>query len=261
VPVESRRTFVVHRRPGTIALWADGNVPVDARPWTENVSIVDGPLWTIVAFRKALESRGITVRGRARTTSDPFAFAAARVADPLAFHDSPPLPEILQPLLTLSHNWYAEMLLKTLGRWWRGTGSWEAGLDVERRFLVDSLHVDPSGFRLADGSGLSHWNLMSPRALVQLLYAMRAHDRGDVFHEALPIGGSTGTLRYRYRVRGLMGRVIAKTGSIANTNTLSGYLETRRGAWTFSIQANNHALATRDVLKRIDAIVAELQRL
>jgi D-alanyl-D-alanine carboxypeptidase len=57
-----------------------------------------------------------------------------------------------------------------------------------------------------------------------------------------------------------VGRVVAKTGSIANVTTLSGYLETPAGPWTFSIQLNNHTLFTRDVQKRIDQIVAELER-
>jgi D-alanyl-D-alanine carboxypeptidase/D-alanyl-D-alanine-endopeptidase (penicillin-binding protein 4) len=175
-------------------------------------------------------------------------------------HASPPLRQVLEPVLRLSHNWYAEMLLKTLGRVLTGTGSWDSGLAVERRFLVGTLHVDSSAFRFADGSGLSHWNLVSPMAMVQLLYAMRAHPRGELFREAMAVGGNSGTLRYRYLSNALVGRVVAKTGSIASVTTLSGYLETPAGPWTFSIQLNNHTLSTRDVEKRIDRVVAELER-
>jgi D-alanyl-D-alanine carboxypeptidase/D-alanyl-D-alanine-endopeptidase (penicillin-binding protein 4) len=260
VGVDAPRTIDFHRRPGTNEIWADGDVPVDARPWTENVAVADGPAWTAAAFRQALLGRGVTLTGRTRTTSDPAATAAARTLPPLAEHASPPLRQVLEPILQLSHNWYAEMLLKTLGRVRTGTGSWDSGLAVERRFLVDSLHVDSSAFRFADGSGLSHWNLVSPKAMVQLLYAMRAHPRGELFREAMAVGGNSGTLRYRYRSNALVGRVVAKTGSIANVTTLSGYLETPAGPWTFSIQLNNHTLSTRDVQKRIDQIVAELER-
>ncbi|MFI5280194.1 MAG: D-alanyl-D-alanine carboxypeptidase/D-alanyl-D-alanine-endopeptidase [Gemmatimonadales bacterium] len=260
VGVDAPRTIDFHRRPGTNVFWADGDVPVDARPWTESVAVADGPAWAAAGFRHALESRGIALSGRTRTTSDPAATAAARTLPPLAEHASPELRQVLEPVLQLSHNWYAEMLLKTLGRMQTGTGSWDSGLAVERRFLVDSLHVDSSAFRLADGSGLSHWNLISPRALVQLLFAMRAHPRSELFREAMAVGGSSGTLRYRYRSNALQGRVVAKTGSIANVTTLSGYLETPAGPWTFSIQLNNHTLSTRDVQKRIDMIVAELER-
>ena len=260
VDVDAPRTFDLHRVPGTNEIWADGDLPVDTRPWTENVSIAEGALWAGAAMKHALERAGITLMGTVRATYDPRATAAARGTAPLAEHLSPPIGEVLQPVLQQSHNWYAEMLLKTLGREIAGTGSWEAGLEVERRFLIDSLGVDSTQFHLADGSGLSHWNLITPQALVQLLYAVYHRPHNEDFLSALAVGGSSGTLKNRYRTERFYGRVHAKTGSIANVNTLSGYLETRSGPWTFSIQLNNHAAKARDALKRIDAIVTELEK-
>jgi len=258
VPVDSPRTMTFRRLPGSNVIRAEGDVPADARPWTEHVSIDDGAAWTAAAFRRALEDAGIIVTGRTRTTYDPRATAEARSLAPLAELRSPPLHDLVEPILRVSHNWYAEMLLKTLGRARTGTGSWDSGLAVERRFLRDSLRVDSTQFSLADGSGLSHWDLVTPRAFVQLLQAMREHPRFENFREALPVSGSSGTLRARYRTNGLAGRVRAKTGSIANVNTLSGYLETASGTWTFSIQINNHAALNREALKRIDEIVAAI---
>src|SRR3989449_10572435 len=71
--------------------------------------------------------------------------------------------------LNTSQNWFAEMLLKILGRELKGEGSWEAGLDVERRFLVDSVKLDSTAFALEDGSGLAAGNLVTPHAFAQLL--------------------------------------------------------------------------------------------
>jgi D-alanyl-D-alanine carboxypeptidase/D-alanyl-D-alanine-endopeptidase (penicillin-binding protein 4) len=260
VPVDSPRTIDFHRRSGSNIVWADGDVPADALPWTENVSIADGPLWAATAFRKVLEERGIAVTGRVRTTADPGASAAARATEPLAEHLSPPLGRVIEPILRLSHNWYAEMLLRVLGRVRTGTGSWDSGLAVERRFLADSLRLDPTEFRLADASGLSHWNLMTPHAVVRLLEAMRRRPGAAAFRDALPVGGLSGTLRTRYRGTALAGRVHAKTGTIANVNTLSGWLTTAGGTWTFSIALNNHVERGRDAMKRIDAILAALVR-
>lgn len=259
VPVDSPRTIDFVRIPGTNIVRAVGDVPADARPWTESVSILDGAHWTATAFRAALESRGITVSGATRATYDSTAYAAARTTVPLAEMLSPPLPDLIEPILRVSHNWYAEMLLKTIARLRTGRGTWDSGLALERTVLVDSLRVDSAQFGLADASGLSHWNLVTPRAFVQILHAMRRHPRAAPFIDALPVSGATGTLRNRYR-GSLSGRVRAKTGSIANTNTLSGYLEGRTGTWTFSIQINNHRAPNREALRRIDAIVAELER-
>jgi D-alanyl-D-alanine carboxypeptidase/D-alanyl-D-alanine-endopeptidase (penicillin-binding protein 4) len=191
VPVDSPRTLDIHRSGLADLVWADGDVPADARPWTEGVAVADGPAWTALAFRRALESRGIVATGPNRVVYDSTAYAAARNAPPLAEWTSPQLSDILETLLQVSHNWYAELLLKTLGRVGRGRGrgTWEAGLAVERRILTDSLRLDSTSFRLADGSGLSHWNLMSPRAIVALLRGMRARARARSFVDAIPVAG------------------------------------------------------------------------
>jgi len=201
------------------------------------------------------------VDGRALTTFDSAVYAAARRGAPLAERWSVPLPDILRPILESSQNWFADLLLKTLGREFRGVGSLAAGIDVERRFLIDSLAVDSTAFDVVDGSGLSTSDLATPRALVQILRAMRSRPGTDAFVRALPVGGHSGTLRPRFRDPPLEGRVRAKTGSIDRVNTLAGYLELDGGrTWTFAIQLNHHTAKNRDALQRIDAIVAELAR-
>ena len=261
VPADSGRTLDFFRLPGTNVVWAQGDLPADAAPDTEYFAIEDAPVYAATAFRRSLESRGIEVEGRVRATFDSSAYAAARRGTPLAEHFSPPLPDVIRPILETSQNWFAEMVLKTLGREFRGEGSWAAGLDVERRFLIDSLGVDSTGFDLADGSGLSTWNLVSPRAFVRLLLSMAEHPRAGVFLDALAVAGRTGTLEHRFAETRLAGRVRAKTGSITHVHTLAGYLERPNGRpWTFAIELNDHTGAERDALARIDAIVAALER-
>jgi D-alanyl-D-alanine carboxypeptidase/D-alanyl-D-alanine-endopeptidase (penicillin-binding protein 4) len=261
VSPDSERTLDFFRQPGTNAVWAQGDLPADAPPDTEFFAIQDAPTWAATAFKRSLESRGIAVDGRVRATFDSTAFAAARTAAPLAEHLSPPLPEILEPILAGSQNWYAEMLLKTLGRELGGEGTWEAGLDVERRFLIDSLGVDSTMFDLADGSGLSTWNLVAPRAFVQILSRMRSSRSAAGFLAAFPVAGQSGTLKGRFSDGRLAGRVRAKTGSINRVNSLSGWLELPGGrTWTFSILLDNHTAETREALARIDAVVAALAR-
>ena len=264
VLADSARTIDFYRAPGTNTIWAAGDVPADTRPWTEHVAVWDAPAWAATALRRSLEQRGIAVDGRARTTYDSTAYAAARRDPPLAEHRSFALPDILRPLLESSQNWFADLLLKTLGREFRGVGSFAAGVAVERRFLIDVLAVDSTAFDVVDGSGLSTSNLATPRALVQILRAMGRRPPipgAEAFVRALPVGGHSGTLRHRFRDPPLEGRVRAKTGSFDRVNTLAGYLETDGGkAWTFAIVLNHHTAPNRDALRRLDAILAELAR-
>lgn len=260
-PPGARNTFDFYRRPGTNDIWAAGELPLDGRPYSDNIAVADGPLWAATAFLHALRSRGVEVRGGPRATLVPATHAAARAAPPLAEQLSPPLDDLLRPILAVSHNWYAEMLLRTLGRELGDSGSFEGGVRVEQAFMVESLGLDSTQFELVDGSGLSHHNVVTPRTFVALLRAMRAHPRHQRFLDALAVPGRLGTLRTRFRYASPNGQVRAKTGSIGNTNALVGYLETRDGRyWTYAILLNNHILPNRDVIRRIDEIVAAIAR-
>src|SRR5437879_11750500 len=120
------------------------------------------------------------------------------------------------------------MLLKILGREVGDTGSWAKGLDVEKRFLMDSVKVDSTAFALDDGSGLSAGNLVTPHTFVQLLAYMYRHPKRRPFLAALPRAEQRGSLQKRLGETPLEGRVLAKTGPIFRLNTTSGYHE--RGA-------------------------------
>src|SRR3989454_1124618 len=148
-----------------------------------------------------------------------------------------------------------------LGRapWTGGAGSWEAGLDVERRFLVDSVRIDSTAFALEDGSGLAAGNLVTPRAFVQLLGYMRRHPQRGPFLAALPRPGQPGTLLKRLVGTPFESRVLAKTGSIDRVNSLSGYIERPDGRTiTFSVQANARAVPYSQMLAQIDSVIVEI---
>ena len=130
---------------------------------------------------------------------------------------------------------------------------------MERRFLEDSVGIDSTAFSLEDASGEAAGNLISPRALAQLLAYMYRHPKRGPFLAALPRAGQVGSLRRRFVDTPIEGRVLAKTGSIDRVNTLSGYVEQPSGrTLIFSIEANAHALPGRQMLAQIDSIVVEI---
>jgi serine-type D-Ala-D-Ala carboxypeptidase/endopeptidase (penicillin-binding protein 4) len=249
------------RHPGTLQIWAEGTVALDNPPRTESFAIPDPNLYAARALRHALAEAGISVVGTTRSTTDSLLYARLRASGALAEVQSRPLRDWIFPILNGSQNWFAEMLLKQLGKQFGKVGSWEEGLEVERRFLIDSVRVDSTQFSLSDGSGLSSSNLASPLALTQLLRFMRQHPRSASFVAGLPVAGLGGSLRTRFVGTPLAGRVRAKTGSISRVHSLSGYIELARGrALTFSVQANHHAEPSRTMLAAIDSVVLELGR-
>ena len=261
VPEGMARTLDVIRVPGAEQLTVVGDVPVAERPATESVAVTDPNRYTVLAFRQALAEEGIAVLGGTTSTTDSLLYQEARRSTPLAEVESRPLRDWLFPILNTSQNWYAEMLLKQLGRQFGQAGSWREGLEVERRFLIDTVGIDSTQFSLSDGSGLSAVNLVTPAALVRLLTFMRHRPAFPIWSAGLPVSGERGSLRTRFLGGELEGKVMAKTGSISTVNTLSGYLTRQDGRTViFSIQANHHALGGRAMIAAIDSIVGQLAR-
>ncbi len=250
-----------YRVPGTLDVWADGRVALDHSPGTESFALPDPNLYAARALRQTLADAGIAVLGTTRSTTDSTLYAAARRTRPLAEVASRPLRDWIFPILNTSQNWFAEMLVKLLGRRFGRAGSWEEGIRVEKRFLIDSVKADSTEFSLEDGSGLVASNFISPLTFAKLLRFIRGHPRFTAFAAGLPQAGHTGSLRTRFVTTPLAGRVRAKTGSISGVNTLSGYVDLPSGEiLTFSVEANHHAQQTKVILARIDSLVVEMAR-
>lgn len=150
-----------------------------------------------------------------------------------------------------SDNAHANTLLSYLG----GSQSVQQALT--------GLGVDTNGYRMRDGSGLSHNNLATPRTLVSTLRAMY-HGRGhEVFLASLPVAGISGTLKNRLQQTTTQGTVRAKTGTLRGVRALSGYLDhPEYGTLVFSIITNQPITQPSDpVVQGVDDVVLELSKL
>ena len=216
---------------------------------------VKGPaLHAAQLLTDALKRSGIKVDHAARTGVTP---ADATL---LARQWSAPLARLLRRLNKDSDNFFAEVLLKGLGRDLYGEGSTDAGLQVSRAVL-DELDAAPGSYRLADGSGLSYDNRLTPALLVDLLVAMYRRDDWDVFHDSLAVAGVDGTLEDRLRGTPAQGNAHAKTGSLRITAALSGYVDSADDqVLAFAIITNGDPVDYWSTGKAHDKLVAALAR-
>ncbi|CAN5721563.1 D-alanyl-D-alanine carboxypeptidase/D-alanyl-D-alanine-endopeptidase [soil metagenome] len=251
-----------------VRIW--GEFPLGGRGFGARLSVHNPSLWAARLFLKALQDRGIRVQGNAQTRDarvpsnerfDPSA------AIELAFVSSKPLSQVVRDTNKASINLYAELLLRTLGREHgnlvtssepvqRERGDEEVGLEVIRVWL-SRAGISTAGMALHDGSGLSRLNLVTPESISRLLVSLSKTAAGPVFRASLSISGLDGTLVGRM---GKLGdRVVAKSGSLTYSTSLSGYVTAAGGeVLAFSILCNNQtgpASATR-VIDQIVSILA-----
>lgn len=171
-----------------------------------------------------------------------------------------PVAEICTRTLKHSDNLGAESLLRLLGVWDRGKGSARAGLEVVGEYLR-GLGIEPARHRIVDGSGLSHYNLVSARLLVAVLSDMARRADFEVFRDSLPVGGVDGTLAGRMKGTHAMQNVRAKTGTLSGSSNLTGYVIDARGRrLAFAILVGHYigpAAGWRNLQDRICALLAD----
>lgn len=176
---EPGEELTVLRLPGRPATLVRGSAPPDLE-----LTVVEPDLWAGKLLRSALQECGIEVgpvqRGRAR-------------GEPLATHRSAPVREILRAALATSDNLVFEMLHR-------------------------QLPAPEVPGRVVDGCGLSRYNLVTARTLVEAL-------RGNPgLVELLPRPGEPGTLARRFADSPLRAVVRAKTGTLGGVSALVGVL-------------------------------------
>ena len=238
-----------------------GTLPAGGKPVNAAIAMRDPAGFAAKAFAAALGTHSVEVSsGRQashRPSTDTVSFAvesrspislqAPRAVFPsvmpgtlVATRVSPPLSQIVTVVNKVSQNLHAELLLRVLGETEGANGSAVEGVRVVRQFLV-SVGIDPLDFNFVDGSGLSPQDLITPRATTALLVYAGRQSWGAEYRASLPVGGVDGTLANRFMQPALLGRVMAKTGTLSQVNTLSGYLIAASGRQlAFSILANDY---------------------
>lgn len=242
------------------AIRVSGQLQLGAESESAYVAVVNPANNFLQHFQQVLAADGIPIK-QALIASNYRNFTQE-----LAAVESPPLAELVKETNRESNNLYAEVLLRLLGK---VTGKMpvpqedkdEIGLK-ELKIVLTQLGVNPNSYILADGSGLSRHNLISPEALVQTLRLMANSPAGSIYRASLPIAGESGTLKNRLNFT--PNRVIlqAKTGTLSGVSALSGYIEVPNyEPLVFSIIVNQSDLSAAKMRSATDEIVLLLNRL
>ncbi len=151
-------------------------------------------------------------------------------------HESPVLAEIVKVLNVESVNLFAEHLVKQIAFEKTGQGSRSVGIEIIKEFWK-SKGLE-GNFFMEEGSGLSHFNAISPSQFNTILKLSRETENAEMFLNSLPTA-SNGTL-YGFDSGVFENKLKAKSGSMTRIRCYSGYLQTDSGSEIiFSIMVNH----------------------
>lgn len=262
-----KREMEVTKRFGTNILEIRGAMPAnDVKGFSGAIAVEKPAEMFLYLLKNALAQKGVIINGQNKVVGARdkamLVVASSLPIVEIARLESQPLSYVAAKTLKPSQNLYTELVLRTLGEQAGDKSdlkktSAERGLEVVQKFLGEA-GIASDAIVQFDGSGLSRHNLITPAATIQLYTFMSKHRFAGAFQAALPIGGVDGTLKSRFLNSPAANNVHAKTGTIDQVSSLSGYLTTIAGERiVFSILTNN---VPDSALRRqtIDDIVIQL---
>ncbi|SKC74648.1 D-alanyl-D-alanine carboxypeptidase/D-alanyl-D-alanine-endopeptidase [Ohtaekwangia koreensis] len=165
-----------------------------------------------------------------------------------------PSDSLYRIMMQESDNFIAEQLLLLCAGTLSDTLKTEIAIEYSKKNFLNDLSDDPIW---KDGSGLSRFNLFTPRSIVQLwekIYTLVPQER---LFTLLAIGGKKGTIRNYYKET--QPYIFGKTGSLSNNHALSGYLLTKRGkVLIFSFMNTHFAKSTSEVRNNMQEILHKI---
>ncbi len=162
---------------------------------------------------------------------------------------------LYKEMLQESDNFIAEQLLLLISEKLSDTLDTNISIEyIQSTYFNDTLDQ----IKWVDGSGLSRYNLITPRTLVFILDKIYNEVPKEKLFQLLPAGGKNGTIKDLYSSKEPY--VFAKTGSLRNNHALSGYLVTKHGKiLIFSFMNNNYVVPSSEIKKAMEKILSTIR--
>ena len=209
-----------------------GTIPKNRKSFTIKAAVPNPEKLLAKEFIAHLTKAGIFINGEVK-----FEKVSSGQFQPVYVQESPTLDEIVKETNHKSVNLFAEHLVKQIAAEETGLGNRKRGIEIIREYWK-SKGID-SAFFMEDGSGLSHFNAISPAHLTSLLNYMFNGENKNIFYASLP-GAGEGTLSGFNSRNFPQESLKAKSGSMSRVRCFAGYLRTDSGkTLSFSIMFNH----------------------
>ncbi len=238
-----------------------GNISYDSVSLAKHslsVSIYNPTLFFLYVFKDYLDKNNISHKGALADIDDLEYLPDYTFFEQNFIYFSPKLSEIIKIINRESHNLAAEMLLKTIARETSGFGSTSDGIEQVKKYL-EKIGLSSDKIFIVDGSGLSRLNMLTPSLLTSVLNNLYKSEHRNLFWSSLAAPSENGTMKRRLTKSAAAKRVRAKTGTMNNVSTISGYVKSRDDEIIiFSVLVNNFTVPLNKVHNLQDLICMRL---
>ena len=224
----------VERRSDGSTVTFSGDYPASCGEFELSRSVLDNLPMVAGAFEAMWADMGGRIGGVVRVGDTP---ATARRLYGL---ESRTLGEVIRDMNKWSNNVMTRMLLLTLGAERGGEPGTEAKGEAAIKAWMTRHGIDGSEVSVENGAGLSRTARLTPRALGELLHAVWKSPLMPEFIASLPIAGTDGTMRKRFRRGPLRGRMHIKTGLIHHVRAMAGFVLSRSGRTFIVVSLHNY---------------------
>lgn len=215
------------------------------------VNITNPEKYFLTVFKEVLDSNNIKISGENELKDIPADVFYITSVNRKYF-------DVIVNLNKNSDNLSAEMTLYAIAEKYFGRpATAENGIKVIKQ-LIDSIGFQSNNYRIVDGSGVSHYNVVSAELLSGLLkyFYKKYPDKFRTLYDSFPIAGVDGTLKNRMKVSNAYNNVHAKTGALTGVSCISGYVTTKRDhTLAFSIMMQNFVGSAKRVIEFQDKIL------
>ncbi|SFN29152.1 D-alanyl-D-alanine carboxypeptidase/D-alanyl-D-alanine endopeptidase [Salegentibacter flavus] len=166
-----------------------------------------------------------------------------------------PVDSMYKRMMETSDNFIAEQILLMAAQQISDTLKSDIAIKHMKETFLKNLTDEPYW---VDGSGLSRYNLFTPRTMISLLLKIKEEVPEDRLLSLLATGGQSGTLRNFYKAEEPY--IFAKTGTLRHNHSLSGYLLTKKGKLlVFSFMNSNYTVPTSELKDAMEQILLQIR--
>jgi D-alanyl-D-alanine carboxypeptidase/D-alanyl-D-alanine-endopeptidase (penicillin-binding protein 4) len=271
---ENKSTVVSSEKLSTYILCAPysdemiikGSTPSGSATYSITGSIPDPPFLAAYNLYEKLTAKGVNIgKGystmrRLKTENDSvYNKIISKTRTTISTKWSPNVSSIVGVTNMRSNNLFAETFLNHIGIQYYSSGSAESGAKAITK-IWETKGLDTRGLNIFDGSGISRYNSVTSRQLVEVIRYMKDSSKyAETFYNSLPISGETGTLTGLCDSSVAQGKIHAKSGTMSRVRSYAGYVETNsKRRIIFAFVVNNYNCTNTEMKNKIEDFMVKL---